>query len=47
MICGKHGVPIGEIGNELYHILSGFINNELVRRKFVCAPTQYENEGRY
>ncbi|HWS30534.1 MAG TPA: hypothetical protein VN512_10560 [Clostridia bacterium] len=35
---GKHSVPVGEIGNELYHILFGFINSELVRRKLVCPP---------
>ena len=47
LICGSHGVPSKEIGNEIYHILFGLINEELVSRDFVCSPDELMSEGRY
>ena len=43
----RHGVNRLEIANELYHILFGFVNEELVSRKMVAAPRQLPGEGRY
>lgn len=43
----KHGVNRLEIANELYHILFGSINEELVAREIVAAPKHRPNEGRY
>lgn len=45
--ANKHGVSPGEIANELYHILFGSINGELVRRKIVAQPPYTSEEGRY
>lgn len=42
-----HGVAYREIANELYHILFGSINEELVRRGIVAKPQYYPGEGRY
>lgn len=47
LTCAKHPVSLAEIGNELYHILFGLINEQLVSRGFVCAPPKYAGEGRY
>ena len=47
LICGSHGVPSKEIGNEIYHILFGLINEELVSRDYVCSPDELMSEGRY
>lgn len=43
----KHGVNRLEIANELYHIIFGSINEELVARKLVAAPEYINGEGRY
>ena len=43
----KHGVPSGEIANELYHILFGGINEELVKRGLTAAPPYRSGEGRF
>ncbi|MDE6750592.1 MAG: hypothetical protein K2K21_16255 [Lachnospiraceae bacterium] len=43
----KHGVPSGEIANELYHILFGSINEELVKRGLTAAPPYKSGEGRF
>ncbi|MDE6219353.1 MAG: hypothetical protein K2G51_02785 [Lachnospiraceae bacterium] len=43
----RHGVNRLEIANELYHIMFGFLNEELVLRKIVAAPQQIPGEGRY
>ncbi len=43
----KHGVNRLEIANELYHILFGSINEELVLRKIVAEPQSIPGEGRY
>ena len=40
-------VPAGETANELYHILFGGINEELVRRGLTAAPPDRPGEGRY
>ena len=45
--ANRHGVSSAEIANELYHILFGSINEELVRRKLVASPNNYPGEGRY
>ena len=43
----KHGVNRLEIANELYHIVFGLVNEELVLREIVAAPQQIPGEGRY
>ena len=42
-----HGVNRQEIANELYHLLFGYINEELVKREFVASPAHIPGEGRY
>lgn len=43
----KHKVNQLEIANELYHIVFGLVNEELVSREIVAAPQQKPGEGRY
>lgn len=43
----RHGVPSEEIANELYHILFGGINEELVKRGLTATPPYKPGEGRY
>ncbi len=43
----RHGVNGPEIANELYHILFGMMNEELVSRGIVEAPNLRPGEGRY
>lgn len=43
----KHGVNRLEIANELYHILFGLVNEELVLRGTVATPQHIPGEGRY
>lgn len=43
----RHGVNRLEIANELYHIVFGSINEELVSRGIVAAPQYIPGEGRY
>ena len=43
----RHGVLPGEIANELYHLLFGSINEELVTRGLVEEPPYIPGEGRY
>ncbi len=43
----EHGVDPREIANELYHLLFGEINRELIRRKIATAPPFHPGEGRY
>lgn len=43
----KHGVNRLEIANELYHIVLGSINEELVARGNVAKPKHIPGEGRY
>ena len=43
----RHNVNRMEIANELYHIVFGFINEELVARGLVAAPNDIPGEGRY
>lgn len=47
LTAAKHGVNPLEITNELYHILFGSINDELVRRGIVAQPRYLPGEGRY
>lgn len=42
-----HGVNRMEIANELYHVLFGYINEELATRNIVAAPEHIPGEGRY
>lgn len=42
-----HGVRWTEIANELYHILFGTINQQLVDRKLVSEPQFFLGQGRY
>ena len=43
----RHGVNRLEIANELYHILFGSLNEELVTRGIVAEPKYIPGEGRY
>ncbi len=43
----RHGVDPKEIANELYHIVFGSINEELVARGCVSMPRYVPGEGRY
>ena len=43
----RHGANPLEIANELYHIVFGSINEELVDRGLVVAPNDFPGEGRY
>lgn len=43
----RHGVDRKEIANELYHIVFGSINEELVARGRVAMPRYIPGEGRY
>ena len=43
----KHGVPVEEINNEIYHILFGMLNEKLVDEEIVSKPTYKPGEGRY
>ena len=47
LLCSKHGVNQKEIANELYHIVFGQLNEELVACGFVAQPNRYPKEGRY
>lgn len=47
IVAAKHGVNRLEIANELYHIVFGSINEELVSRNIVSAPRYVPGEGRY
>lgn len=43
----RHGVNRLEIANELYHIVFGSLNEELVKRNIVEVPKCIPGEGRY
>lgn len=43
----RNGVNRLEIANEIYHIVFGMINEEMVRRGFVTTPPNVDEEGRY
>lgn len=43
----RHGVNRLEIANELYHLVFGYINEELVHRGIVASPPFIPTEGRY
>ncbi len=45
--CAAHGVPQGEIANEMYHILFGQLNGALAQRGLVATPPRLLGEGRY
>ncbi len=47
LFCKKHGIPVKELANELYHLVFGQLNEELVRRGFVAEPDYHPGEGRY
>ncbi len=43
----RHGVAAADLANEVYHILFGQINEQLVRRGLVANPCDIPGEGRY
>jgi hypothetical protein len=45
--CCQHGVSKKEAANEMYHILFGMLNEELVTRGIVQNPNHIDGEGRY
>ena len=47
LYCRRHGVPKEEVANEVYHMIFGMLNEELVSRGFVQMPDFHVGEGRY
>lgn len=47
LFCQGHHTPTGELSNELYHIIFGLLNGELVNRGVVCRPKHHADGGRY
>lgn len=47
LYCCQHGVSKKEAANEVYHILFGMLNEELVSRGIVKSPNHVDGEGRY
>lgn len=47
LYCRRHGVPKEEVANEVYHMIFGMLNEELVSRGFVQVPDFHVGEGRY
>lgn len=47
LLAVSHGVDIKDISNELYHLIFGEINEQLVRSKIVTAPQWHDGQGRY
>lgn len=43
----QHGVAPADLANEIYHILFGQINEQLVRNGIVSTPPDIPGEGRY
>jgi len=43
----RHGIPAGEIANELYHLLFGTVNEILVRQGYAARPDFIPGQGRY
>ena len=43
----RHGVPVADIANEVYHLMFGQINEELVKRGIAAAPEYHPGQGRY
>lgn len=43
----KHNIDIKEVANELWHLVFGFINENLVKTEFVALPYENSIEGRY
>jgi len=43
----RHGVPVPDVANEVYHLLFGQINEYLVRGGIAAAPEYRPGEGRY
>ena len=47
LYCRRHGVPKEEVAHEVYHMIFGMLNEELVSRGFVQMPDFHVGEGRY
>lgn len=47
LACKRQGAAQEELNNELYHLLFGSVNEELVRRGIVASPAYHPGEGRY
>lgn len=47
VLAVRHGVATEELANELWHLLFGSLNEELVRRGLAAQPLHREGEGRY
>lgn len=47
VLAVRHGVAATELANELWHLLFGSLNEELVRRGLAAKPLHREGEGRY
>lgn len=47
LLSNRHEVPTADIANEMYHLIFGEVNEQLVRRRFVERPPYREGEGRY
>lgn len=47
VLCVRHGVSAAEIANELWHLLFGALNEEIVRGGLAARPPYRAGEGRY
>ncbi|SFQ50496.1 hypothetical protein SAMN02910358_02516 [Lachnospiraceae bacterium XBB1006] len=47
LMANRHQVPVKDTANELYHLIFGEVNEQLVRRGFVERPVYHEAGGRY
>lgn len=47
IMCLSHKVEKDELTNELWHLYFGFLNNFLIKNKFVAKPKRYFKEGSY
>lgn len=47
LLCSRHGVSAGEIANELYHVVFGQLNEQLVKAGMAAQPPRIPGQGRY
>lgn len=47
LTANRHGVPVRDTANEVYHLLFGQVNEALVRLGVTAPPEEYGPEGRY
>lgn len=47
LLAIRHGVAVHDIGNEIYHLIFGEVNEQLVRNGFVAEPVFRPGQGRF